>query len=157
MADKLGLGLIGVSAAGAWSARSHLPRVQTSSDVELTAVCTTSRQRRGGAPAQLDIDAAPPLLQHISRPHQPVVTGHDVKRRQDGERGDDVTAIPEMYAIFYPGIALLVTLKQHSGEVYLCTKRHRGRGPRFTDDDTMIRGRIVLVSLVAPLSNDEFI
>ncbi len=41
MADKLRLGLIGASVKGTWSARSHLPAVQASSDVELTAVCTT--------------------------------------------------------------------------------------------------------------------
>ena len=41
MADKVRLGLIGASIGGTWSARSHLPAVQSSSDVELTAVCTT--------------------------------------------------------------------------------------------------------------------
>ena len=41
MADKIRLGLIGASVKGTWSARSHLPAVQASSDVELTAVCTT--------------------------------------------------------------------------------------------------------------------
>ena len=41
MADKIRLGLIGASVRGTWSARSHLPAIQTSSDVELTAVCTT--------------------------------------------------------------------------------------------------------------------
>jgi predicted dehydrogenase len=41
MADKIRLGLIGASVKGTWSARSHLPALQTSSDVELTAVCTT--------------------------------------------------------------------------------------------------------------------
>ena len=41
MADKLRLGLIGASVTGTWSARSHLPAVQASPDVELTAVCTT--------------------------------------------------------------------------------------------------------------------
>src|SRR6201997_1253403 len=41
MADKIRLGLIGASVKGTWSARAHLPAVQTSSDVELTAVCTT--------------------------------------------------------------------------------------------------------------------
>ena len=41
MADKVRLGLIGASVKGTWSARSHLPAVQASSDVELTAVCTT--------------------------------------------------------------------------------------------------------------------
>ena len=41
MADKVRLGLIGASIGGTWSARSHLPAVQASADVELTAVCTT--------------------------------------------------------------------------------------------------------------------
>src|SRR5439155_7222799 len=41
MADKVRLGLIGASVRGTWSARSHLPAVQSSSDVELAAVCTT--------------------------------------------------------------------------------------------------------------------
>jgi predicted dehydrogenase len=41
MAEKIRLGLIGASLRGTWSARSHLPAVQASSDVELTAVCTT--------------------------------------------------------------------------------------------------------------------
>jgi len=41
MAEKIRLGLIGASVKGTWSARSHLPAVQASADVELTAVCTT--------------------------------------------------------------------------------------------------------------------
>src|SRR5947209_14780603 len=41
MADKIRLGVIGASVRGTWSARSHLPALQASSDVELTAVCTT--------------------------------------------------------------------------------------------------------------------
>jgi predicted dehydrogenase len=41
MADKIRLGLIGASVTGTWSARSHLPALQASGDVELTAVCTT--------------------------------------------------------------------------------------------------------------------
>src|SRR5437016_9574595 len=41
MADKLRLGLIGASVRGTWSSRSHLPALQASADVELTAVCTT--------------------------------------------------------------------------------------------------------------------
>ncbi|HJU16593.1 MAG TPA: Gfo/Idh/MocA family oxidoreductase [Stellaceae bacterium] len=41
MADKIRLGLIGASVKGTWSARSHLPAVAASADVELTAVCTT--------------------------------------------------------------------------------------------------------------------
>ena len=41
MPNKIRLGLIGASVKGTWSARSHLPALQASSDVELTAVCTT--------------------------------------------------------------------------------------------------------------------
>jgi predicted dehydrogenase len=41
MAEKIRLGLIGASVRGTWSSRSHLPAVQASADVELTAVCTT--------------------------------------------------------------------------------------------------------------------
>ena len=41
MAEKIRLGLIGASIRGTWSARSHLPALQASSDVQLTAVCTT--------------------------------------------------------------------------------------------------------------------
>src|SRR5881227_1334296 len=41
MADKIRLGLIGASVKGTWSARSHLPALQASAEVELTAVCTT--------------------------------------------------------------------------------------------------------------------
>ena len=41
MADKIRLGLIGASVSGTWSARSHLPALRPSTDVELTAVCTT--------------------------------------------------------------------------------------------------------------------
>ncbi len=41
MAEKIRLGLIGASVKGTWSARSHLPALQASADVELTAVCTT--------------------------------------------------------------------------------------------------------------------
>jgi len=41
MAEKIRLGLIGASVKGTWSARSHLPAVRASADVELTAVCTT--------------------------------------------------------------------------------------------------------------------
>src|SRR6202795_1776503 len=41
MADKIRLGLIGASVTGTWSSRSHLPAVRASSEVELTAVCTT--------------------------------------------------------------------------------------------------------------------
>src|SRR6201997_748056 len=41
MADKIRLGLSGASVRGTWSARSHLPALQGSSDVELAAVCTT--------------------------------------------------------------------------------------------------------------------
>jgi predicted dehydrogenase len=41
MTNKVRLGLIGASVKGTWSSRSHLPAVQASADVELTAVCTT--------------------------------------------------------------------------------------------------------------------
>jgi predicted dehydrogenase len=41
MAEKIRLGLIGASVRGTWSARSHLPALQASGDIELTAVCTT--------------------------------------------------------------------------------------------------------------------
>lgn len=41
MVDKIRLGLIGASVGGTWSARSHLPALRASADVELTAVCTT--------------------------------------------------------------------------------------------------------------------
>jgi predicted dehydrogenase len=41
MADKIRLGLIGASVGGTWSARSHLPALRASAEVELTAVCTT--------------------------------------------------------------------------------------------------------------------
>src|SRR5215813_8767805 len=44
MADKIRLGLIGASVSGTWSARAHLPAVRASSDVELTAVCTTNAE-----------------------------------------------------------------------------------------------------------------
>jgi len=41
MAEKIRLGLVGASVSGTWSSRSHLPAVRASSEVELTAVCTT--------------------------------------------------------------------------------------------------------------------
>jgi predicted dehydrogenase len=41
MADKIRLGLIGASVSGTWSARSHLPALRASTEMELTAVCTT--------------------------------------------------------------------------------------------------------------------
>src|SRR5258707_13204965 len=41
MADKIRVGLIGASVKGTWSALSHLPALQASAEVELTAVCTT--------------------------------------------------------------------------------------------------------------------
>src|SRR5260221_3401213 len=41
MADKIRLGLIGASVRGTWSSRSHLPALRASTDIELTAVCTT--------------------------------------------------------------------------------------------------------------------
>jgi len=37
MAEKIRLGLVGASVKGTWSSRSHLPALQTSADVELTA------------------------------------------------------------------------------------------------------------------------
>ena len=49
MADKLRLGLIGASVSGTWSARSHLPALQASADVELAAVCTTRAESAEGA------------------------------------------------------------------------------------------------------------
>src|SRR5262245_23529553 len=39
--EKIPLGLIGASVSGTWSARAHLPALQASREVELTAVCTT--------------------------------------------------------------------------------------------------------------------
>jgi predicted dehydrogenase len=44
MADKIRLGLIGASVQGTWSARSHLPALRASEDIELTAVCTTKAE-----------------------------------------------------------------------------------------------------------------
>jgi predicted dehydrogenase len=41
MADRIRLGLIGASVKGTWSARSHLPALRASPEIELTAVCTT--------------------------------------------------------------------------------------------------------------------
>jgi predicted dehydrogenase len=41
MPDKIRLGLIGASVRGTWSARSHLPALRASAEIELTAVCTT--------------------------------------------------------------------------------------------------------------------
>src|SRR3974390_2404257 len=61
MTDRIRLGLIGASVAGTWSARSHLPAIQTSSDVELTAVCTTradsaeAARQAGGARLAFDV------------------------------------------------------------------------------------------------------
>ncbi len=49
MADKIRLGLIGASVTGTWSSRSHLPAVRASSEVELTAVCTTRADSAEGA------------------------------------------------------------------------------------------------------------
>jgi len=49
MADKIRLGLIGASVSGTWSARSHLPALQASADVELAAVCTTRAESAEGA------------------------------------------------------------------------------------------------------------
>jgi predicted dehydrogenase len=60
MADKIRLGLIGASVKGTWSARSHLPAVRASQDVELTAVCTTkadsAEAARQGHGARLAFD-----------------------------------------------------------------------------------------------------
>jgi len=44
MTEKIRLGLIGASVKGSWSSRSHLPALMASSDVELTAVCTTKAE-----------------------------------------------------------------------------------------------------------------
>ena len=44
MPDKIRLGLIGASVQGTWSARSHLPALRASDDIELTAVCTTKTE-----------------------------------------------------------------------------------------------------------------
>jgi predicted dehydrogenase len=41
MANKIRLGLIGASVKGTWSSRSHLPALRASTDIGLTAVCTT--------------------------------------------------------------------------------------------------------------------
>lgn len=41
MVGKIRLGLMGASVKGTWSSRSHLPALQASPDIELTAVCTT--------------------------------------------------------------------------------------------------------------------
>jgi predicted dehydrogenase len=49
MADKIRLGLIGASVSGTWSARSHLPALGVSADVELTAVCTTKADTANAA------------------------------------------------------------------------------------------------------------
>ena len=56
-----------------------------------------------GASAQLDFDAAPPLLQHVPRPHQTVVGEHDIERRGDSEPAEDVTGTPEMHGISSTG------------------------------------------------------
>jgi predicted dehydrogenase len=44
MSEIVRLGLIGASVQGTWSARSHLPALRASSDIELTAVCTTKAE-----------------------------------------------------------------------------------------------------------------
>src|SRR5579875_2750850 len=54
MADKVRVGLIGASVTGTWSARSHLPALRASSEVELTAVCTTRADSAGGARLAFD-------------------------------------------------------------------------------------------------------
>jgi predicted dehydrogenase len=54
MADKIRLGFVGANVRSTWSSQSHFPALMASSDVELTAVCTTraesaeeARQRFG--------------------------------------------------------------------------------------------------------------
>src|SRR5262245_31904744 len=66
MPNKIQLGLIGASVKGTWSSRSHLPALQASPDIELTAVCTTkaasaeaARQAYG---ARLAFDSADKLI-----------------------------------------------------------------------------------------------
>ena len=51
MAEKIRLGLMGASVRGTWSSRSHLPAVQASADIELTAVCTTRAESAEAARA----------------------------------------------------------------------------------------------------------
>ncbi len=41
METKFRLGLIGASVEDTWSARSHLPALRASAEVEFTAACTT--------------------------------------------------------------------------------------------------------------------
>ncbi len=41
MADKIRLGFVGANVRSTWSSQSHFPALLASSDVELTAVCTT--------------------------------------------------------------------------------------------------------------------
>lgn len=43
-ADKIRLGVIGANIHRGWASRSHLPAVASSSEFELTAVCTTRQQ-----------------------------------------------------------------------------------------------------------------
>ena len=41
MADKIRLGFVGANVRAIWASQSHFPALLASSDVELTAVCTT--------------------------------------------------------------------------------------------------------------------
>jgi len=41
MAGKIRIGVVGAKVKGTWSARAHLPALQSHPDFELTAVCTT--------------------------------------------------------------------------------------------------------------------
>src|SRR6478609_11276075 len=41
MADKIRLGFVGANVHSLWASQSHFPALQASSEVELTAVCTT--------------------------------------------------------------------------------------------------------------------
>src|SRR4051812_37792036 len=44
MADKIRLGFVGANVRSAWASVSHFPALLASSDVELTAVCTTRQE-----------------------------------------------------------------------------------------------------------------
>ena len=93
MADKIRLGLIGASVKGTWSARSHLPAVQASSDVELTAVCTTradsaeaARQARGARVAFDDYRkmVSSPEIDAVGAPRRFAAIGSRRYRRGTG-------------------------------------------------------------------------
>ena len=79
--DKIRLGVIGANPTVGWAPRAHLPALVASSDIELTAVCTT-RQESAAASAQKygakmafhdyremlacpDIDAVAVVLKHM--------------------------------------------------------------------------------------------